>query len=118
MFIGLLLSACAKQPSQNDPQTNFFDADQPEFNSGSLTLKMLSPKDGEVYESNVVEVKGNASPDAVISINDEITIADKEGKFQVTLILPPGLNLIEVLASNIQGDTISFSLMVETNASQ
>ena len=114
----LLLSACSQPSSQSSHLNTVNDPGQTEFKSGHLTLRILSPKDGDTFETNSVEVKGVASPESVISINDELVIADKDGKFQVLVTLSPGLNLIEILASNVQGDTISHSMMVDINVLQ
>ncbi len=57
---------------------------------------------GAVHEG--VDGHGVTSPDAVLSINGILVSIDAEGEFEVTVSLDPGTNLIEVIASDFEGN--------------
>jgi putative hemolysin len=77
-----------------------------------VMLQVLLPEDGSVSELGECQVVGSTSPGAVVSVNDEILIADSDGAFQTTVTLEAGVNLIEVLASNSSGSEAFVSLTV------
>ncbi len=63
-------------------------------------------------EENIVRgdsllVFGITSPDAVLSVNGVIIPLDDEGNFEVNLTLTPGPNLLEVVASDLDGNSES-----------
>lgn len=68
--------------------------------TGTGTLEILSPLDGATVNTAQIEVRGVAAPGAVVTVNDEILIADADGRFSVIIPLETGLNLIEVIASD------------------
>lgn len=70
-----------------------------EGNSGSLWIRLFA-SDGLIVTTPDFVLAGEAPPNTVISINDEILVVDKSGTFQTTLHLDEGPNLIEVLASD------------------
>jgi len=55
---------------------------------------------------NVKEIPavGRASPDATVSVNGQIVEMDTVGNFETVLPLEEGINLIEVIASDLAGD--------------
>lgn len=77
-----------------------------------LTLQILSPQDEAVVDTPQVDVTGSASAGAVVSVNDAILIVGADGRFSTTIDLDEGPNLIEVIASNDNGDEMSVILTV------
>ena len=64
---------------------------------------MITPQEGAVVNSAQIQVSGTTTPDAVVTVNDQILIAGSDGTFQTMVTLDEGLNLIEVVASNPSG---------------
>jgi len=80
--------------------------------STGFYLELTEPTDGSIINIDKVEVKGNTIPGAVVSINDEITMADTQGIFTVTIDLEEGPNIIEVISSDEEGNEATTSLTV------
>lgn len=78
-----------------------------------LQLIVDSPKEGDVISTSEVKVSGRTAPGAVVSVNDTFTIADEKGQFSLTPVFEPGLQLIEVEASNISGEDEVVTLSVD-----
>ena len=81
------------------PETGFF-------------LTVTQPADESIINTNKVEVRGRTSPGAVVSVNDEISTADTQGIFTITITMEEGPNIIEVIASNKDGNEARTSLIV------
>jgi glucodextranase-like protein len=80
--------------------------------SGALWLQVLSPQDETVVDLPQVDVTGTALAGAVVSINEEVLVVGNDGQFKATIPLEEGPNLIEVLASDAQGNETSLLLTV------
>jgi len=80
--------------------------------SESLWLQVLSPLDNAVVNSPQVDVTGSAPAGTVISVNDEILIAGADQQFMTTVTLDEGPNLIEVIASDENGNETSVLVTV------
>ena len=80
--------------------------------SGTLWLQVLSPQDEAVVNIPQVDVIGSAPAEAVVSINDEILIVGNDQQFQTTISLEEGPNLIEIVASDDNGNQASLLLTV------
>lgn len=63
-------------------------------------LEINTPKNGSVFESNVVEIKGKTDPYSTVFINDDETYVDISGEFQKSLYAFSGDNKIEIIAKN------------------
>jgi len=126
------ISAPATQPNQNPnlppPTDNTVPAappviepgatqNNPSSNSGSTPLEILSPLEGATVNTARLEVRGVALPGAVVSVNDEILIADSNGQFSTFVSLEVGLNLIEIIASDALGNEAVLELTVYYEAS-
>ena len=74
----------------------------------ALSLEITQPEDGAEVSTSPINVTGKTIPGAVVSasIDDTVEIADvdQNGNFSVTVVLEEGLNLIEVIASDQQGN--------------
>jgi hypothetical protein len=80
--------------------------------SGSLWLQVLSPQDEAVVNTPQVDVIGSAPAGAVLSVNDEILIVGDDEQFKTTVFLDEGPNLIEIIASDDNGNETSLILAV------
>jgi len=78
----------------------------------SLWLQVLSPQDEAVINLPQVDVIGSAPADTVVSVNDEILIVGDDQQFKATVSLDEGPNLIEILASDENGNEMSLLLTV------
>ena len=93
-------------PATEIPQTT---APEP---SGTLLLQVLSPQDEAVVNTPQMDIIGSAAAGAVVSINDEILLVGNDQQFNTTIALDEGPNLIEILASDDQGNETSLLLIV------
>jgi len=84
----------------------------PPESSAGLTLTVTQPADNSIISADEVEVRGHTSPGAVVSVNDEVTTADAQGIFATTLTLEEGPNIIEVVASDSEGNEARINLTV------
>jgi glucodextranase-like protein len=80
--------------------------------AGPLGLRILSPEDNAVVHVPQVEVAGEAPADLVVTINDDIVLVDETGTFSVTLPVEEGPNLIQIVASDAQGNEANVDLVV------
>jgi len=82
----------------------------------ALFLEITQPTDGAQVITSAVLVTGKTIPDAVVSasVDDAVEIAnvDQNGNFSVTVNLEEGPNLIEVIASDLQGNEKSSTIAV------
>ena len=83
-----------------------------ESDISAILLTITEPLDETtVYTADLV-VKGQTEPDAVVSVNEAVVDVAADGKFSTTLTLEEGPNLIEVVASDFEGNEGSASIMV------
>jgi hypothetical protein len=78
----------------------------------ALWVKILSPEDGATVTTQKLKVTGQAPPETVITINDEIILVPQDASFEVEIILEEGSNLIEVVASDLSGNEIYLPITV------
>jgi hypothetical protein len=63
-------------------------------------LELLTPSELEIITSEAtLVVAGRTRVDAVVTINDDIASPDADGRFEATIPLEFGANIIEVVAS-------------------
>jgi hypothetical protein len=79
---------------------------------GSISLKIISPVDGADINGDVVTVKGQTAPGAVVNVNEETDIADDNGNFSIIVSLETGLNAIDVFATDEDGDQAEELILV------
>ena len=80
--------------------------------SGSLGLQVFLPLDEAVVNTPQVDVTGSASAGVVISVSEEILIVGSDNQFKTTVALDEGPNLIEIIASDENGNEMSVLLTV------
>ncbi|HBG73832.1 MAG: hypothetical protein A2X25_01020 [Chloroflexi bacterium GWB2_49_20] len=83
-----------------------------EFQQGNLSIQLYSPQDEEVFNVSQIEVSGKAPVETVISINDQIVVVSETGDFSVPVSLEEGPNIIELIASDLDGNELDIVLTV------
>lgn len=78
----------------------------------NLNLDFEGLGDESIVRSDTVLLRGLTSADAIVSVNDVIVEVQTDGTFELTLLLDPGPNFVDVVASNLDGSTISSSLAI------
>jgi len=103
VLLVVFVTACTGSESTTDlpftpvtPETNFF-------------LTVTQPTSESIIDAGKVEVIGSTVPGAVVSVNGNLVEVDKEGNFTKTVFLEEGPNLIEVIASDLDGNQKDYS---------
>lgn len=63
-------------------------------------LSLSSPKDGQVVNDNLVQIKGKTDSYSVIFVDKEEVYVNMDGSFKKTLYVFPGKKEIEIIAKN------------------
>ena len=59
-----------------------------------------------------ITLRGRTGPGAVVSADSEITVADSRGEFALLINIMEGPNVIQVIASDASGNTVTANLIV------
>lgn len=106
----VLMSNCATPPTEISsaalPPTPWEEV------AGALWVRILSPADNEIVNMPSVEVQGEAPADTVLSVNDEIVIVSLDQVFSLPVALEEGMNVIEIVASDYDGNEVSFIMTI------
>ena len=78
-----------------------------EVDSEPPSLTIISPEEGIYINETEVMVDGKTDPNVTVTVNDVIVEVDTMGLFNRTLTLDEGLNVIVVVATNVQGITVT-----------
>ncbi len=70
-------------------------------------LDLSGPKDQAVVATPSLQVAGRTTADAVVTVNGQVVDVDETGAFSTTVSLEKGPNVIEVNASDFQGNNQS-----------
>ncbi|MBN2084424.1 MAG: hypothetical protein JW748_04305 [Anaerolineales bacterium] len=81
------------------------------FPSGA-EVSLFAPQDDAAVTEAWVDVIGSAPAETVISLNDEITVAGADGMFYARVPLEEGLNEIQCVASDLEGNEVAFAFVV------
>ena len=104
------------------PEASNIPGDSSNASSGviqqGLTLIVTQPLDGATINGNVAMVRGNTVTGAAVTIDDQTAIADKDGNFSINANLEDGLNAIDVVATDIDGNQGEVLLLVTADLSQ
>jgi hypothetical protein len=86
----------------------------PTVSSGTFNLALNFEGIGEesIVRSDTVLLRGTTSADAIVSVNDVIVEVQADGTFELTIVLAPGPNFVDVVASNLDGSAHSSSLAI------
>jgi len=81
--------------------------------TGALFLAIESPANlVEIVTEDEIEITGRTRIDALVSVNDEIVDVDENGRFNATVALEEGDNVIEIVASIATGEEVGESLVI------
>ena len=83
-----------------------------ESDVSAIPLTVSEPLDETTVDTADLVVKGQTEADAVVSVEGVTIEVDEDGKFSTVVTLEEGPNLIEVEASNFEGDEGSIVLTV------
>jgi Glucodextranase, domain B len=72
-----------------------------------LFLEIEGLGDENIVRGDSVVARGQTTPDAILSINGVIVSVSSDGTFEVQLALEPGPNVLEVVASDLDGNEVS-----------
>ena len=83
-------------------------------NSGTFNLSLDFEGIGNesVVRSDRVLLHGVTSADATVSVNGVILEVQADGTFELTLPLEPGPNIVDIVASDLEGNSINSSLAI------
>lgn len=103
----------ATAPVTNDPNSPSMDA-----SNGSLWVRLFA-EDGMQISSSDFMLNGQAAPETVLSFNDDqILVVGEDGKFSIPLTLDEGPNLIQITASDAEGNTLDMELSILFDSAQ
>ncbi len=71
--------------------------------AANFRIALDTPHDGATTNTSPLLVTGTTVPNAVISVNDVVGVANGEGRFSLTVPLQAGPNVLEVIASQSNG---------------
>ncbi len=95
-----------------DSNNNMSDA-SPEI---SVTPNPITPttnlKDGAIYRTQAIEIKGTAEPNSQVIVNGELIAINSDGSFSKMHVLKAGVNKIEILIFDPAGNKTVFTYQV------
>ncbi|MBI2854869.1 MAG: hypothetical protein HYX87_08135 [Chloroflexi bacterium] len=78
----------------------------------SIFLNITEPADESVTGESTVTIKGQTTPEAVLSVNADLVAVDASGKFAVAVPLEEGPNPFDIIATDEDGNQASVQLVV------
>ena len=105
MILMLLVAfgtACAETESTTTPPTI------PDSN----LLVVTEPANESIISTDKIKVAGITVPGAVVSVNGSLASVNDEGKFTAMVVLEEGPNIIGVIASDLEGNQESRTLVL------
>ena len=84
----------------------------PDSGTFNLSLDFEGIGNESVVRSVRVLLHGVTSPDAIVSVNGVILEVQPDGTFELTLPLDPGPNIVDIVASDLEGNSINSSLAI------
>ena len=75
-------------------------------------VTVTEPTDNSIINADKVEVMGRTTPGAIVSVNGELAEVDEGGNFTMMVVLEEGPNIIEVIASDLEGNEESRTLVI------
>ena len=88
------------------------DATVPPATPAPLELELLAPQDGAGVETGALRVLGQTRVDAVVGINGVPVEVAADGSFTQDIVLEEGINLVEITATDLTGQTAAEQAMV------
>ena len=77
-----------------------------------MMLVVTKPADRSIVSTSFIRLSGRTGPEAVLSVNGVSVAVDMLGVFSTTVVLDPGPNLIDLVATNRDGQTMSAVIAV------
>jgi Glucodextranase, domain B len=71
--------------------------------AATFPLTVTAPHDGETTNTSPLLVSGVTAPGAIVSVNDVVGVANVEGRFDLMVPLQAGPNVLEIIASQSNG---------------
>lgn len=87
-------TAVASPLPQETPRPTFF-------------LRVTSPQHEAIVNTATIEVSGDTTVDAAVSVNGQFVEVDASGRFKATVTLTLGVNTIDVVGSDFTGRRVS-----------
>ena len=75
-------------------------------------LLLTEPQNETVVNNSLLPISGRTGPNAIVSINGRSVPVDRFGYFSSSFLLDEGPNVIDVVATNDDGQTLSRVLAV------
>jgi hypothetical protein len=80
--------------------------------AGVFVITIDAPREGETVRTSPLIVSGQTAPHAVVSVNDAVAIAGPDGRFNLSVPLEAGPNVLEIIASKPTGEQVFAILTV------
>jgi len=104
------LVGCSGLAGNSNPSTGPVPLVTPvKLTNGPFALTVFSPADQAVVPQPKVELRGEVSEDAVLTVNADTYVLNA-GAFTETILLAEGLNSIQIVASDMAGNEIDLVL--------
>ena len=78
----------------------------------NLSLEFEGLDENRVIRSETALLRGITSVGAIVSVNGVILEVQYDGTFELTLILDEGPNIVDVVASDLDGSQVNSSLVI------
>ena len=107
------LSVPDQATTQNEPlSSDTLPSSTPlKLSTGPFTLTIFSPADQAVVAQPQVDLRGEVSAPAVLTINEDTYVLD-QGAFTETVPLQEGLNSVQIVASDMDGNEVDSILTI------
>jgi hypothetical protein len=69
-------------------------------------LTIETPQDSATVQASPLRVTGVTAPNAIVSVNDVVGVANAEGRFDLQVPLQAGPNVLEIIASQANGQQV------------
>ncbi len=110
-------ASISSPPQPSTPSNNNSDSTSSVVQS-DLPLQVTYPADGATLNAYTVTVTGKTQPGSTVSVNDAMSIADSNGNFSLNLNLDDGLNAIDVIAEDSNGNQGEVLLLENVDITQ
>jgi len=80
--------------------------------AASIFLNIAEPEDESITADSTVTVKGQTTSNAVLSVNANLVAVDASGSFAVTVALDEGPNVLDIIATDEDGNGANVQLVV------
>ena len=81
-----------------------------------LVLNVQAPRDGSTVRTDAVVVYGITAPGALVDVGGVVVPVGPDGRFQAEVSLSPGVNVLQVVTTDTQGNRESSTLNITSLA--